>query len=117
MNLEKIEMDLINEVKLSPKEAKTFLLVTLHGKMTPQKIALDLGIPNDLATEIVTKLVSQGGFIEISPNEFEAMHPRFTAVNLYRRMCEREKIEFKKNILVDNIGVALEKYYERARTK
>jgi hypothetical protein len=45
------------------------------------------------------------------------MHPRFTAVNLYRRMCTRENIEFKKNLIVDNIGVALEKYYERARTK
>ena len=45
------------------------------------------------------------------------MHPRFTAVNMYRKMCEREKIEFKKNLTVDNIGVSLEKPYDDARTK
>ena len=49
--------------------------------------------------------------------EFEAMHPRFTAVNMYRRMCERENIEFKRNKIVDSIGVFLEKSYEDARTK
>ena len=30
-----------------------------------------------------------GAFIDISETEFEAMHPRFTAVNMYRKMCER----------------------------
>ncbi len=46
-----------------------------------------------------------GAFIDISETEFEAMHPRFTAVNMYRKMCEREHIEFKQNKIVDNIGV------------
>ena len=32
-------------------------------------------------------------------------------------MCEREKKEFKKNVKVDNIGIALEKPYDDARTK
>ena len=32
------------------------------------------------------------------------------------RMCTRENIEFKKNTIVDNIGIALEKPYENART-
>ena len=45
------------------------------------------------------------------------MHPRFTAVNMYRRMCERENIDFKKNVVVDNIGIALEGSYDDARTK
>jgi len=45
------------------------------------------------------------------------MHPRFTAVNMYRRMCERENIEFKRNKIADSIGVILEKFYEDARTK
>jgi hypothetical protein len=53
----------------------------------------------------------------MSETEFEAMHPRFTAVNMYRKMCTRENIEFKKNLIVDNIGIALETHYERARTK
>ena len=49
--------------------------------------------------------------------EYEAMHPRFTAVNMYRRMCERENIDFKKNSVVDNIGIALEEPYDDVRTK
>ena len=61
--------------------------------------------------------MSFGAFIDISPTEFEAMHPRFTAVNMYRKMCERQNIEFKQNKIVDNIGVILEKPYDDARTK
>jgi hypothetical protein len=45
------------------------------------------------------------------------MHPRFTAVNMYRKMCEREHIEFKRNKIVDSIGVILEQAYDDARTK
>jgi hypothetical protein len=117
MNLDKIEHDLIHEVKLEPAEAKVFLLVTTRGKMDVAKIASDLGFDLDQTTKIAKKLVSLGGFIDMSETEFEAMHPRFTAVNMYRKMCNRENIEFKKNLIVDNIGVALEVYYERARTK
>ena len=43
------------------------------------------------------KLVDLGGFIDMPNDEFETMHPRFTAVNMYRRMCEREQITFKKS--------------------
>ena len=32
-------------------------------------------------------------------------------------MCERENIEFKRNKIVDNIGVILEQPYDDARTK
>ena len=32
-------------------------------------------------------------------------------------MCEREQKEFKKNLEVDNIGVALEVPYDDVRTK
>jgi len=32
-------------------------------------------------------------------------------------MCERENIPFKKNLLVDNISIILEKPYDDARTK
>ena len=44
MNLEKIEHDLIDEVKLTNIEAKIFLLVTLNGKMNPEQIASELEI-------------------------------------------------------------------------
>ncbi len=117
MNLDKIEHDLIHEVKLSPLEAKVFLLVTTKGKMNASQIGEELGLTQDDAINVSKKLVALGGFIDMSETEFEAMHPRFTAVNMYRKMCARENIEFKKNLTVDNIGVALEIYYERARTK
>jgi hypothetical protein len=112
-----VEDDLINEVKLTKLEAKMFLLITTSGKMTADKIAASLGISNDDALATAKRLVELGGFIDISTTEFEAMHPRFTAVNMYRKMCLRENIAFKKNLVVDNIGVALEKEYDRARTK
>ena len=62
-------------------------------------------------------MIAFGAFIDMPNDEFEAMHPRFTVVNMYRKMCEREKIVFKKNLTVDNIGVVLEKPYDDARTK
>jgi hypothetical protein len=117
MSLSRIESDLINEIKLDPLEARVFLLVTTKGKMDVSQIALDMGITPDTALDIAKRLVALGGFIDMSKTTFEAMHPRFTAVNMYRKMCAREHIEFKKNLVVDNIGVALERPYDHARTK
>ena len=117
MDYEKIKNDLISEIRLTQNQADTFLLVTLKGKMGVNQIAKSLDISVDNALEISQKLVDLGGFIVMSETEFEAMHPRFTAVNMYRKMCEREKIDFKKNTIVDNLGVVLEEPYDDARTK
>jgi len=117
LSLDRIEKDLVDQVRLSPLEAKVFLLVTTKGKMDAKQIATNLDISYDESINTAKKLVERGGFIDISQTVFEAMHPRFTAVNMYRKMCQKENIEFKKNLVVDNIGVALEIYYERARTK
>ncbi len=117
MDYEKIKNDLISEVRLTKNQAGVFLLVTLEGKMEVNQIAKSLDISTGDALEISQKLVDLGGFIDMSKTEFEAMHPRFTAVNMYRRMCERENIDFKKNLVVDNIGIALEEPYDDARTK
>ena len=117
MDYEKIKNDLISEVRLTENQAEVFLLITLKGKMAVNQIAKSLDISNDDALEISQKLVELGGFIDMPETEFEAMHPRFTAVNMYRRMCEREKIDFKKNTIVDNLGVVLEEPYDDARTK
>lgn len=113
----KIENDLISEIRLNSIQAKVYLLVTCYGKMTPQIIAEKLKIPFDDAKTASKDLMTLGAFIDISETEFEAMHPRFTAVNMYRKMCERENIEFKRNKAVDSIGVNLEKLYDDARTK
>ena len=117
MDSSKLENDLISELKLSPIQAKTFLLITWYGKMTSLQIADKLKISAESAQKTATQLMDLGAFIDISETEFEAMHPRFTAVNMYRKMCERENIEFKRNKIVDNIGVLLEQPYDDARTK
>jgi hypothetical protein len=117
MDTSQIEQKLISEIRLDPLQAKTYLLITCYGKMNITQIAEKLKIPQDLALKTAKDLMAIGAFIDISKTEFEAMHPRFTAVNMYRRFCERENIEFKRNKIVDSIGVILEKPYEDARTK
>ena len=117
MEISGIEKDLTSTIKLTPIQAKLFLLIVTEGKMTAQTIATKFGISVDEASVLSKQLIELGGFIEITENEFEAMHPRFTAVNMYRKMCEKEKIEFKRNVTVDNIGVVLERPYDDARTK
>ncbi len=113
----RIENDLVSEIKLEPIQAKVYLLVTCYGKMSSTKIAEKLKISLDHAQKAAKELITLGAFIDFSETEFEAMHPRFTAVNMYRKMCERENIEFKRNKIVDNMGVILEKPYDDARTK
>ena len=117
VDFSQIENLLVSEIKLSPIQARIFLLVVTHGKMNAENIAKQLEISTDEASDNSKKLMELGGFIDMPESEFEAMHPRFTAVNMYRKMCEREQIEFKKNLKVDNIGVVLEKPYDDARTK
>ncbi len=117
MDLEQVKMDLISQIQLTDIQARVFLLLVTKGKMTYQKISEMLKITNDEALAAAKDLVGLGGFIEMSKTEFETMHPRFTAVNMYRRMCERNSKKFERNVTVDNIGIALEKPYEDARTK
>ena len=117
MNYDKIKNDLISEIRLTKNQAEVFLLVVLKGKMSANQIAKSLEITADDALETSQKLIELGGFIDMPETEFEAMHPRFTAVNMYRKMCERENIDFKKNSIVDNIGIALEEPYDDVRTK
>jgi hypothetical protein len=117
VELSRLEKDLTSELKLSPIQAKVFLLITCFGKMSAHTIAEKLKISHDDALRIAKDLMALGAFIDISETEFEAMHPRFTAVNMYRKLCERENMEFKRNKIVDNIGVLLEKPYDDARTK
>ena len=117
MNYEKIKNDLASEVRLTKNQAEVFLLVTLEGKMSASQISKSLKISVDDALAASQKLVELGGFIDMPETEFEAMHPRFTAVNMYRKMCERENIDFKKNSIVDNLGIALEEPYDDVRTK
>ncbi|MFQ6025615.1 MAG: helix-turn-helix domain-containing protein [Nitrosopumilaceae archaeon] len=117
VSIDDVERVLVSEVGLSPIQAKIFVMVVKEGKMNTEMIAnkLDISLPE--ASTTAKSLVDLGGFIDITDKEFESMHPRFAAVNMYRRMCEREKIPFKKNLLVDNLGAVLEEPYDDVRTK
>lgn len=117
VSLDTVEEKLVSELRLDPLDAKVFVLVIKKGKMTAEAIAQSLGISNLAALNSTKKLIDLGGFIDITKTEFESTHPRFAVVNMYRRMCQRENILFKKNNLVDNISIVLEKPYEDARTK
>ena len=117
VNIDTVEENIVSELRLSPIQAKVYVLVVKKGKMTAGAIAQHLNISEDEANQAATSLIQNGGFIDITKTEFESMHPRFAVVNMYRRMCERENIQFKKNLLVDNISIILEKPYDDARTK
>ena len=117
LDYSQIEKNLVSEIKLTEIQAKIFLLVVTKGKMTPKEIAEKLKISASQALDNSKNLMDLGAFIDMPNDEFEAMHPRFTAVNMYRKMCIREKVDFKKNLTVDNIGVSLEKAYDDARAK
>jgi predicted transcriptional regulator len=117
INIDTIEEKLVSELKLSPLQAKVFVLVINKGKMSAKNISQHLGISESEALDSAKSLVEFGGFIDITKTEFESTHPRFAVVNMYRRMCLRENIPFKKNLLVDNISIVLEKPYDDARTK
>ena len=108
---------LISEIKLSKNQANVLLFIIKNGQMTAKKIStqFQLSIQNSLL--ILNSLVKLGGLIEISTTEFETMHPRFTMVNIYRNICKKNNFEFKKNIVIDNLGASLEDDYYNARTK
>lgn len=117
VNLNNVEEKIVSELRLSPIQTKVFILVVKNGKMSAKTIAKKLEISESIALETAQSLVDVGGFIDITVTEFESTHPRFAVVNMYKRMCQRENIPFKKNILVDNISILLEKPYDDARTK
>ncbi len=117
VNIDTIEENLVSELQLTTLQAKVFVLVIKKGKMSANNIAQHLGISESKALEVAKSLIDLGGFIDITKTEFESTHPRFAVVNMYRRMCLRENIPFKKNLLVDNMSIVLEKPYDDARTK
>ena len=91
-----IEQNLISEIKLTDIQAKIFLLIVTQGKMSAEQISENLEISLKNALDNSKSLIELGAFIDMPNKKFESMHPRFTAVNMYRKMCEREKIQFKK---------------------
>ena len=112
-----VQDDLIAELGISAIQAQIYLLVTCNGKMSSQMIAKHLDISELDASTAAESLVELGAFIKMTETTFEAMHPRFTAVNMFRRICERQNKKFGRNRVIDAIGAILEEPYDSARTK
>jgi sugar-specific transcriptional regulator TrmB len=113
-----MEQVITSELKISEDEAKVYIAIVKTGKMGPAKISIALGWSDEQRALVAAKsLVDRGMVIEITDTEFESLHPRFAITNRYRRRCMEEGIPFKKNLKIDNIGIALERPYENARTK
>lgn len=118
VNPSNAEQAIVSELKISEDEAKAFLSIVMRGKMDAARLSGALGWGDEQRALATAKsLVVRGMVIEITKTEFESLHPRFAITNRYRRRCEEDRIPFKKNLKVDNIGIILEKPYEDARTK
>lgn len=81
------------------------------------QISQGLGISEGDAQQATDQLVALGGIIEYTNTLYEALHPRFAVVNMYRRYCQRQGVAFGRNREIDNLGAALEPPYDAARTK
>ena len=96
---------------------KSFYILQQTANPLYAKVASDLGIPENDALQAIESLMKLGALIDMPEGAYEAMHPRFTIVNMYKRKCEREGAKFGMNKTVDSIGAALERPYEHARAK
>jgi predicted transcriptional regulator len=117
VNIKNVEEFLISELKLTKEESKTFLFLVKNGRKDVKKIAESLESSEKEASKVADSLVAKGMIINISRSEYESLHPRFAVSNRYRRRCEEDNIPFGKNLLIDNIGIILERPFEHARTK
>lgn len=117
VNINNVEEFLISELKLTKEESKTFLFIVKNGKKDVRKIAESLELSEKEASNVANSLVEKGMIINISQSDYESLHPRFAISNRYRRRCEEDNIPFKKNLLIDSIGMVLERPFEHARTK
>src|ERR687883_665094 len=117
VNVNNIEEALESELGISEQEAKLFVLIVYKGKLNTEMISKMLHWSLDDADKIAKSLVNRGMIIDITKSEYESLHPRFAVTNRYRTRCEEDRIIFKKNTKVDNIGMLLEGHYNNARIK
>ena len=91
-------------------ETNIFLALMKSEKTTSPGFQEKTNLAAPQIIEISKSLEKKGMVIEVNKNEFRALHPRFAIVNRYRRICQANNILFKKNTLIDNIGIMLENY-------
>ena len=117
VDIEAIEEELASELKISAKEVKVFLSIVEKGRMDTQKISNQIGCSAQEVKTLAESLINKGMIIDVTATEYESLHPMFAITNRYKKRCQEDKIAFKKNLKVDNIGKLLEGRYYRARTK
>ena len=98
------------QLQMNELETDIFLALMKSEKTTSRGFQEKTNLTVDQIIEISKGLENKGMVIEINKNEFRALHPRFAIVNRYRRICQANNILFKKNTLIDNIGIMLENY-------
>jgi len=98
------------QLQMNELETDIFLALMKSEKTTSRGFQEKTNLTVDQIIEISKGLENKGMVIEINKNEFRALHPRFAIVNRYRRICQANNILFKKNILIDNLGIMLENY-------
>ena len=114
---EDIERVLSREAGLDEAQARVYVLIATRGAMDAAGAARELGIGEEDALAAARSLVGLGGLIDYGNGRFESMHPRFSAVNMYRRSREARGLPAPRNDAIDNVGSALERDYDRARAK
>ncbi len=105
-----IKILLIEQLQMNELETDIFLALMKSEKTTSLVFQENTNLAADQIIEISKSLEKKGMVIEINKNEFRALHPRFAIVNRYRRICQANNILFKKNTLIDNLGIMLENY-------
>ena len=98
------------QLQMNELETDIFLALMKSEKTTSRGFQEKTNLTVDQIIEISKGLENKGMVIEINKNEFRALHPRFAIVNRYRRICQSNNILFKKNTLIDNLGIMLENY-------
>ena len=71
LDLEKIEKELVSEIKLTSLQARIFLQVSIEGQMSFQQIAKKLKISEEDSKENSKQLMELGAFIDMSETDFE----------------------------------------------
>ena len=105
------------ELQLSDLEIEIFLLIIKKGMMNLEQLSVNLGLNKSQCKKIIESLITKNMIIEYSTNLFETFHPRFAIINRYKRLCIEKRIAFQKNLLIDNLAIALEKPFDAGRTK
>ncbi len=116
VSLNDVEDSMVSELKVSRNEVKVYLLLLNKGKMSRTRIAEELKLEQRNLEKSLAGLIEKGACIELGA-DYEALNPRFAITNMYRMMCYAKNIEVKRNIVVDQLAIILEKPYEDARTK